>query len=75
VSIERRLEGGFEVGEHKTSMLQDFEAGKPLEIECLTGAIIELAGQLGVDVPRLRVIDAAVRVAERAASSAGRAAP
>jgi len=75
VSIERRVEGGFEVGEHKTSMLQDFEAGKPLEIECLTGAIIELAGKLGVDVPRLRVIDAAVRVAERAASSAGRAAP
>jgi 2-dehydropantoate 2-reductase len=66
VSIERRLEGGFAVGEHKTSMLQDFEAGKPLEIECLTGAIIELAGKLGVDVPRLRVVDAAVRVAQQA---------
>ena len=47
-------------------MLQDFEAGKPLEIECLTGAIIELAGKLGVDVPRLRVVDAAVRVARQA---------
>ncbi|HEY2219542.1 MAG TPA: 2-dehydropantoate 2-reductase [Gaiellaceae bacterium] len=66
VSIERRLEGGFAVGEHKTSMLQDFEAGKPLEIECLTGAVIELAGKLGVDVPRLRVVDAAVRVAQQA---------
>jgi 2-dehydropantoate 2-reductase len=66
VSIERRLEGGFEVGEHKTSMLQDFEAGKPLEIECMTGAIIELAGKLGVDVPRLRVVDAAARVAQQA---------
>ena len=65
VSIERRLEGGFEVGEHKTSMLQDFEAGKPLEIDCLTGAIIELAGRIGVEVPRLRVVDAAVRIAER----------
>jgi 2-dehydropantoate 2-reductase len=61
VSIERRLEGGFAVGEHKTSMLQDFEAGKPLEIDCLTGAVIELAAKVGVDVPGLRVVDAAVR--------------
>lgn len=64
VSIERRLEGGFEVGDHKPSMLQDFEAGKPLEIDCMTGAIIELAEKVGVDVPRLRLVDAAVRVAE-----------
>jgi len=47
-------------------MLQDFEADKPLEIEYMTGAIIELAGKLGVDVPRLRVVDAAVRVAQQA---------
>jgi 2-dehydropantoate 2-reductase len=66
VSIDRRLEGGFAVGEHKTSMLQDFEAGKPLEIDCMTGAIIELADKVGVDVPRLRVVDAAVRVADTA---------
>ena len=66
MSIERRLEGGFEVGEHKTSMLQDFEVDKPLEIEYMTGAIIELAGKLGVDMPRLRVVDAAVRVAQQA---------
>jgi 2-dehydropantoate 2-reductase len=61
VSIERRLEGGFAVGEHKTSMLQDFEARKPLEIDCLTGAVIELADKVGVDVPGLRVVDATVR--------------
>jgi 2-dehydropantoate 2-reductase len=61
VSLERRLEGGFAVGEHKTSMLQDFEAGKPLEIDCLTGAVIELADKVEVDVPGLRVVDATVR--------------
>ena len=61
ISIDRRLEGGFAVGEHKTSMLQDFDAGKPLEIDCLTGAVIELAEKVGVEVPRLRVVDAAVR--------------
>jgi 2-dehydropantoate 2-reductase len=72
VSIDRRLEGGFAVGEHKTSMLQDFEAGKPLEIDCMTGAIIELADKVGVDVPRLRVVDAAVRVADTARHASSR---
>src|SRR5438067_6024480 len=42
VSIERRLRGAFAVGEHKTSMLQDFEVGKPLEIDALTGAVVEI---------------------------------
>jgi 2-dehydropantoate 2-reductase len=64
VSIERRLEAGLQVGDHKTSMLQDFEAGKPLELDCMTGAIIELAGKLGVGVPSLQAMDAAVRLAE-----------
>ena len=70
VSIDRRLEAAFEVGDHKTSMLQDFEAGKPLEIDCMTGAVVELADKVGVAVPRLRVIDAAVRAAELVASGA-----
>jgi 2-dehydropantoate 2-reductase len=64
VSLDRRLEAGFEVGGHKTSMLQDFEAGKPLELDCMTGAIIELAGKVGVEVPRLQAVDAAVRMAQ-----------
>jgi 2-dehydropantoate 2-reductase len=64
VSLDRRLEAGFEVGGHKTSMLQDFEAGKPLELDCMTGAIIELAAKVGVDVSRLQAVDAAVRTAE-----------
>ncbi len=64
VSIERRLEAGIAVGDHKTSMLQDLEAGKRLEIDCMTGAVIELADRLGVDVPRTRTIDACVRLVE-----------
>ena len=35
-------------------MLQDLEAGKPLEIDCLTGAVIEIAELLGVPVPQTR---------------------
>ncbi len=47
VSIDRRLEAALAVGDHKTSMLQDFEAGKPLELDCMTGAVVEIADALG----------------------------
>ncbi len=48
VSLDRRLEAGIAVGDHKTSMLQDLEAGKQLELGCMTGAVVELAARLGV---------------------------
>jgi 2-dehydropantoate 2-reductase len=62
VSIDRRLEAGIAVGDHRTSMLQDLEHGKPLEIDCLTGVVIEMADLLGVPVPQTRAVDAAVRL-------------
>jgi 2-dehydropantoate 2-reductase len=65
VSIERRLEAGFAVGDHKTSMLQDFEAGKPLELGCMTGAIVEVAGRLGIPVPRTEAVHACALLLER----------
>jgi 2-dehydropantoate 2-reductase len=65
VSLERRLEAGFAVGDHKTSMLQDLAAGKPLELGCMTGAVIELAAKLGVDVPHTSAVDACVRLLDR----------
>ena len=46
ISIEQRMAGAAKVGEHKTSMLQDLEAGRPLEIEALVGAVIELGERL-----------------------------
>ena len=58
VSLDRRLEAGIAVGDHKTSMLQDLEAGKRLELDCMTGAVVELAGRLGIDVPHLRTVHA-----------------
>ena len=64
VSIERRLEAGIAVGDHKTSMVQDLEAGKQLEIGCMTGAVIELADRLGIDVPRTKAIHACVRLVD-----------
>lgn len=67
VSLDRRLEAGFAVGEHKTSMLQDLEAGKPLEIGCMTGAVIELAHRLGLDVPRTEAVHACATLLDRIA--------
>jgi 2-dehydropantoate 2-reductase len=56
ITIDRRLEAAVEVGEHRTSMLQDRLAGKPLEIGCLTGALIEIAARIGVGVPQTRAV-------------------
>jgi 2-dehydropantoate 2-reductase len=56
LSIERRMDGAAATGAHKTSMLQDLEAGRPLEIDALLGAVVELADGEGVAVPSLRVV-------------------
>jgi 2-dehydropantoate 2-reductase len=64
VSIDRRLEGALAVGDHRTSMLQDFEAGKPLESDCITGAVVEIADAVGVPVPATRVLHDMIRAAE-----------
>jgi 2-dehydropantoate 2-reductase len=64
VTIEHRLERGLAVGAHKPSTLQDLEAGKRLETECLTGAVVELADQLQISVTRTRAVDACVRLLE-----------
>ncbi|HTJ27799.1 MAG TPA: 2-dehydropantoate 2-reductase [Candidatus Limnocylindria bacterium] len=50
VSIDKRIDGARRVGEHKTSTLQDIEAGRPLEVDCIVGAVVELGELLGVDV-------------------------
>jgi 2-dehydropantoate 2-reductase len=62
VPLERRLAAGIAVGDHKTSTLQDLEAGKQLEIDCMTGAVTELAGLLGVDVPHLAAVHACAKL-------------
>jgi 2-dehydropantoate 2-reductase len=64
VSVDRRLEGALAVGDHRTSMLQDFEAGKPLESDCMTGAVVEIAAAVGVPVPATRALHGMIRAAE-----------
>ncbi|HET9896117.1 MAG TPA: 2-dehydropantoate 2-reductase [Streptosporangiaceae bacterium] len=68
VSLERRLEGALAVGDHKTSMLQDLEAGRRLEVGCMTGAVVELADRVGVDVPHVRSIHACISLLDHLTS-------
>lgn len=56
IGVDRRLEGAGRVGHHRTSMLQDVESGRPLEVEALVGSVVELAAQLSVPVPALEVV-------------------
>jgi 2-dehydropantoate 2-reductase len=62
ISIDQRMAGAEKVGEHKTSMLQDLEAGRPMELEAVVGAVIELGGRLGVPMPATRAVYACVRL-------------
>ncbi len=67
VDIERRIDGALEVGAHKTSMLQDLERGRPMEIDALLGAVVELGGLTGHEMPMCRAILALVRERARRA--------
>ncbi len=56
ISIDQRIAGAAKVGAHKTSMLQDVEAGRPMELEAVVGAVIELGERLGIDMPATKAV-------------------
>lgn len=58
ISIDRRMAGAERAGEHKTSMLQDLEKGKPLELDVILKSVVELADLTGAPAQTLRVISA-----------------
>jgi 2-dehydropantoate 2-reductase len=62
ISIDQRLAGAEKVGPHKTSMLQDYEAGRPMELEAIVGALVELGERLGVALPATRAVYACARL-------------
>ena len=61
ITIDQRVAGAEKVGAHKTSMLQDYEAGRPMELEAVVGAVIELGDRLGVSMPATRAVYACAR--------------
>src|ERR1700731_4203006 len=65
VSIDQRMAGAEKVGEHKTSMLQDLEAGRPMELEALVGAVLEIGERIGVSMPNIQAVYACTKLLER----------
>ena len=65
VDIDRRIAGAEKVGKHKTSMLQDIEAGRDPEIDALVGAVIELGTVVGVPVAHIEAVYAMVKLLGR----------
>lgn len=61
IDIDRRIDGAAEVGEHKTSMLQDLERGRPMEVDALLGAVVELGEIAGREPPLCRAVLALLR--------------
>ena len=61
VDVERRLDGGAAVGAHRTSMLQDLELGRPMEIDALVGAVQEMGRLVELPTPTIDTVLALVR--------------
>jgi 2-dehydropantoate 2-reductase len=69
VSIDQRMAGAEKVGEHKTSMLQDLEARRPLELEALVGAVVELGERVGLSMPYTRTVYSCTKLLAQSAAS------
>jgi 2-dehydropantoate 2-reductase len=70
VPIEKRIAGAERVGHHKTSMLQDIEAGRPLETDALLGSVIELARMTDTPTPHLDTVFALTKLLEQSLAQA-----
>ena len=68
IDVDRRIDGAEQVGAHRTSMLQDLERGRPMEIEALVGVIAELGRLVGVPTP---TVDIVYELVKRRAVEAG----
>jgi 2-dehydropantoate 2-reductase len=67
IDVDRRIDGGAAVGAHRTSMLQDLEAGRPMEIDALVTAVQELGRLTDTPTPTIDTVLALVRLRARVA--------
>ncbi|GAB5376867.1 MAG: 2-dehydropantoate 2-reductase [Acuticoccus sp.] len=67
INVDKRIAGAAAVGAHKTSMLQDLERGRPMEIDALVSAVTELGRLTGVPTPTIDTVLALVRARGRTA--------
>ncbi len=73
VSIDRRMAGAEKVGSHKTSMLQDLEAGRPMELGPLVGAVVELGEMVDVPMPYTKSVYACAKLLSQVRDSKAQA--
>ena len=72
IGIDKRIAGAQAVGDHKTSMLQDIENGKPLELDALLGSVIELGHIVGLPTPTLQTVHHLCLLLEQSVLRSGR---
>ena len=75
ISIDQRMAGAEKVGAHKTSMLQDLEAGRPMELDPVVGAVVELSEKLGVSMPATRAVYACTKLLDERLRATSASAP
>jgi 2-dehydropantoate 2-reductase len=71
ITLEQRINGAEKVGAHKTSMLQDIEAGRPTEVEAIVGAVAELGRLVKLPTPYIDAIYASVKLLEKTLKEQG----
>lgn len=70
-TIEQRVEGAEKVGEHKTSMLQDFDAGRQLETAALIGSILKMGRLTDTPTPLIETVYALLKLLESTVRASG----
>jgi 2-dehydropantoate 2-reductase len=71
IDVDRRIQGGAEVGAHRTSMLQDLDAGRPMEIDALVGSVQELGRVTDTPTPTIDTVLALVQLRGKVAGLYG----
>ena len=67
IDVDRRIDGGAAVGAHRTSMLQDLDAGRPMEIDALVGSVQELGRITNTPTPTIDTVLALIKLRARSA--------
>ena len=67
IDVDRRIDGGAAVGAHRTSMLQDLDAGRPMEIDALVGSVQELGRITDTPTPTIDTVLALIQLRGRVA--------
>ncbi len=71
IDVDRRIDGGAAVGAHRTSMLQDLDQGRPMEIDALVGSVQELGRVTGTSTPTIDTVLALIQLRGRSAGLYG----